>query len=286
MDNRDEEGREKAEFLALLLWPAALGLALVLAFAVPIAREHIAMEKTGRRESFMPPITGILRVERIDTTSDHRLLLYLSNGEAYSVDPGQTFYDLKDLTYVFDDVPVVLGRGDDGCLLIYPVWSAHKKAEGVPGVCAHKLESPHDKGVIDDLSRYSCMWNQITGQLVQDYLDPAASAESWASSGRVSIRLLQRTYLAMNASLARFQSTELRTLYQPVIANYRRKLDGIIDLHLAVVRGDAGAEVAALAAIQKAVEEGKQLGVEHLDTAKDPLDLETRKAGSGGRSAP
>lgn len=141
-------------------------------------------------------------------------------------------------------------------------------------VTTRQTDTAHDEGVLDDLSRYSRIWNQTTGRLVRDYLDPAVSAESWVRSGEASLHLLQETYLAMSASVLSFQSSELRRFYQPITANYKRKLDAITALRFAVASGNADAELAAQVELQEAAQEGKKLAVQLIDAARDHVDPE------------
>jgi hypothetical protein len=137
--------------------------------------------------------------------------------------------------------------------------------------------SKHDIDVMCDFNRYSGEWNQSTGSIVRDYLDPSVLAENWIKKANAELTKLRALYLKMNASLQLFENDALRNLYDPFVINYKAKLDALTALHIAVAAGDVEGVKNAQVAINSAAQEGQRLSKDFLHALRghiDPNELE------------
>jgi hypothetical protein len=134
--------------------------------------------------------------------------------------------------------------------------------------------SNHDIQVMADFLEYSGAWNQSTGPIVRDYLDPSVFAEAWVESTNFHLSELRGLYLKVNASLILFENKIFRKFYSPFVANYKAKLDALTALHIAIAGGDAKGAQDAQIALNLAAKEGQEIAKEFIEALRNYIDPE------------
>lgn len=137
-----------------------------------------------------------------------------------------------------------------------------------------KKISKHDIEVMCDFNEYSGAWNQSTGPIVRDYLDPLVTAPNWVERANTNLSKLRGLYLKMTVSLLMFESDSLQKIYTPFVANYKAKLDALTALHIAVATADVDGEAKAQIALNAAGKEGQRFAREFLKSLRDHIDPE------------
>jgi len=109
----------------------------------------------------------------------------------------------------------------------------------VAGEGMKRKPSEIDTKVMCDFLEYSGSWNQSTGPLIRDYLDPLVSPQDWVERANTHLTRLRGIYLKMTASLMMFEDDAFRKQYAHFVQNYKDKLDArhfILPLPLPMVK--------------------------------------------------
>ncbi len=135
--------------------------------------------------------------------------------------------------------------------------------------------SQNDTTVMADFKGYTRAWNQTTGKIVREYLDTSISADDWVSEMNTDLPALRGLYLKMTIVLALIDDKNIKNMYSRLVENYKEKLDGLTNLHVATAQGNAQGEKDALIEMQNAAQKGQVIGLEYLAKHKKEIDPET-----------
>ncbi len=133
----------------------------------------------------------------------------------------------------------------------------------------------NDITTLKDYEQYTKAWNQTSGKIIGGYLNTSVSREDWVTETNVDLPVLRGIVLKMNVSLVLVDDKEMIDWLTKFVENYKEKLNGITNLHLAVAQGNAQWEKDALIELDKAAKKGQAMGLEFLAEIKDLVDPET-----------